>query len=203
MKEKLKKLLVISPLTITIAITFVIVVLFFANPPFLHFMELKTLNLRMVSRGQVAPAGPVVIVTVDEKSLSELGRWPWPRTTIARLIDKLKQDGAKAVGFDIVFAEPDENSSLRALGALERELKGSASPAVMKTIFVSGIRAFLTSSMFSTAACLPISGLFPAPRPSVRDDPSWTLLFTGLDESACESVLHTMKSTSWMPSLNI
>jgi len=134
MMDKLRKLLAISPLTITIAITFVIVVLFFANPSFLHFMELKTLDLRMVSRGKVEPSGAVVIATVDEKSLSELGRWPWPRTTIARLVDTLKKDGAKAVGFDIVFAEPDENSSLKALGALEKELKGTASSSVMKVL---------------------------------------------------------------------
>ncbi len=134
MKDKLRKLLVISPLTITIAITFLMVALFFANPPFLHFMELKALDLRMVSRGKVAPSGAVVIATVDEKSLSELGRWPWPRTTIARLVDKLKKDGAKAVGFDIVFAEPDSNSSLQALKALEKELKGSANPAVLKAL---------------------------------------------------------------------
>ncbi|NPU84257.1 MAG: adenylate/guanylate cyclase domain-containing protein [Syntrophaceae bacterium] len=134
MKDKLGKLLTISPLTITIAITFVIVVLFFVNPPFLHFMELKTLDLRMVSRGKVAPLDAVVIATVDEKSLSELGRWPWPRTTMAGLVDKLKKDGARAVGFDIVFAEPDENSSLKALGALQKELRGAASPAVMKIL---------------------------------------------------------------------
>jgi adenylate cyclase len=134
MKGKLGKFLAVSPLTITIAVTFLVVVLFFFNPPFLHFMELKTMDLRMVSRGKIQPAGAVVIAAVDEKSLSELGRWPWPRTTMARLVEKLKKDGAKAVGFDIVFAEPDENSSLRALGALEKELKGAASPAVMKIL---------------------------------------------------------------------
>ncbi len=134
MKGKLGKFLAVSPLTITIAVTFLVVVLFFFNPPFLHFMELKTMDLRMVSRGKVQPVGAVVIAAVDEKSLGELGRWPWPRTTMARLVEKLKKDGAKAVGFDIVFAEPDENSSLRALGALEKELKGAASPAVMKIL---------------------------------------------------------------------
>jgi len=57
--------------------------------------------------GKVATGGETVIVTIDEKSLSELGRWPWPRTTMAGLVDKLKACGAKAVGFDVVFAEPD------------------------------------------------------------------------------------------------
>jgi len=66
----------------------------------------------MVSRGKMASGGETIIVTIDEKSLSELGRWPWPRTVMAKLVDQLKAYGAKAVGFDIIFSEPDENSNL-------------------------------------------------------------------------------------------
>jgi len=104
MNERLKKIFSITPLTITIIIIFVALILFFLDVRFLRFMELKALDLRMVSRGKVASGGEVVIATIDEKSLSELGRWPWPRTTIARLVDKLKQNGAKAVGFDVIFS---------------------------------------------------------------------------------------------------
>ncbi len=49
----------------------------------------------------------IIIVSVDEYSLSELGRWPWPRSVHARLIDKLSGAGSKAVVLDIIFAEPD------------------------------------------------------------------------------------------------
>jgi adenylate cyclase len=125
MNERLKKILSISPLTITIFIIFVALILFFMDVRFLRFMELKALDLRMVSRGKLQPGGEVVIATVDEKSLSELGRWPWPRTQIANLIDKLKQYEAKAVGFDVVFAEPDENSSIKTIAQLSEELKKS------------------------------------------------------------------------------
>ena len=125
MNERLKKIFSITPLTITIIIIFVALILFFLDVRFLRFMELKALDLRMVSRGKVASGGEVVIATIDEKSLSELGRWPWPRTTIARLVDKLKQNGAKAVGFDVIFSEPDENSSLKSIDEISRELKKS------------------------------------------------------------------------------
>jgi adenylate cyclase len=125
MNERLKKILSISPLTITIFIIFVALILFFMDVRFLRFMELKALDLRMVSRGKLQPGGEVVIATVDEKSLSELGRWPWPRTQIANLIDKLKQYEAKTVGFDVVFAEPDENSSIKTIAQLSEELKKS------------------------------------------------------------------------------
>lgn len=51
----------------------------------------------------------IVIVDVDEKSLSETSQWPWPRKTVAELIDKLFQSGAIIVALDIVFAEPERN----------------------------------------------------------------------------------------------
>ena len=115
MKERLKKILSVSPLKIAVLVILIALVLFFMDAPFLRFMELKALDLRMVSRGQMPPGGETVIVVIDEKSLSELGRWPWPRTTIATLVDVLKGYGAKAVGFDIVFAEADREASDAAL----------------------------------------------------------------------------------------
>ena len=44
-----------------------------------------------------------------KKSLDQEGRWPWPRSTIAMLVDRLSKDGAKVIGFDIGFLEPEEN----------------------------------------------------------------------------------------------
>ena len=49
----------------------------------------------------------IVILGIDEPSFAELGQqWPFPRSLHARLLDRLKADGARAVGFDVVFAEP-------------------------------------------------------------------------------------------------
>ena len=53
---------------------------------------------------------PIVVVDIDEHSLDQLGQWPWPRSVVARLIDRLTAMGAVAIGFDIVFAEPDRLS---------------------------------------------------------------------------------------------
>ncbi|MBP7230542.1 MAG: adenylate/guanylate cyclase domain-containing protein [Syntrophaceae bacterium] len=55
-------------------------------------------------------AAPVLIVDIDEESLNRLGQWPWPRTRIAELIERLRRDGAAAIAMDIVFAEPDRTS---------------------------------------------------------------------------------------------
>ncbi|WP_433989730.1 hypothetical protein SuNHUV7_05240 (plasmid) [Pseudoseohaeicola sp. NH-UV-7] len=53
---------------------------------------------------------PVAILDIDDRSIEELGQWPWPRTLIAELVDKATADGVIAIAFDIVFAEPDRLS---------------------------------------------------------------------------------------------
>lgn len=61
----------------------------------------------------------IVIIDIDEKSLSEIGRWPWNRAIIAQLIDQLFDTyQINVLGMDAVFAEPDESSGLKKLQAL-------------------------------------------------------------------------------------
>src|SRR5262245_55531077 len=56
------------------------------------------------------PDLPIRIVDIDEESLEKIGQWPWPRSTVAKLLLALNADGAAAVGFDVLFAEPDRTS---------------------------------------------------------------------------------------------
>jgi adenylate cyclase len=123
MRQRLIKWGALSPLKITLFIVILALILFFVDVAFLRFMELKALDLRMVSRGNVASGGETVIVAIDEKSLSELGRWPWPRTVMARLVDRLKAYGVKAIGFDVIFSEPDDNANLKTIAELSREIE--------------------------------------------------------------------------------
>lgn len=53
---------------------------------------------------------PVVIVDIDESSLARFGQWPWPRTLLADLVDRISAQKPLAIGFDILFAEPDRLS---------------------------------------------------------------------------------------------
>ncbi|HPB15398.1 MAG TPA: adenylate/guanylate cyclase domain-containing protein [Smithellaceae bacterium] len=133
MNQKMKNILQITPLKITLFVILIALALFLMDFQFLRLVELKTLDLRIASRGDLKPGGETVIAVIDEKSLSELGRWPWPRTTIAQMVRKLKQNGAKAVGFDIVFSEPDINANLKTIDALWAEMKksGISQPGVI------------------------------------------------------------------------
>jgi len=81
-----------------------------ADPLFVSTIRNQSFDLyqRISPRPQVKQ--PVVVVDIDENSLKAVGQWPWPRSVVARLVDRLTAMGAVAIGFDIVFAEPDRLS---------------------------------------------------------------------------------------------
>lgn len=68
----------------------------------------------------------VAVLDIDEKSLKEIGRWPWSRDRMVTLLDRLFDEyGVAAVGLDVVFAEPDTSSGLDSLNRLAAgELSG-------------------------------------------------------------------------------
>jgi len=53
---------------------------------------------------------PAVVVSIDEYSLKKYGQWPWPRTLMAKLVERLSEMGALAIAFDVLFPEPDRYS---------------------------------------------------------------------------------------------
>src|SRR4051794_5291595 len=69
----------------------------------------------------------IVILDIDEKSLGEIGRWPWSRRQMAETVDKLfERYGVALVAFDVVWAEPDPSSGMTVLDELSRtQLKGA------------------------------------------------------------------------------
>ncbi len=72
---------------------------------------------------------PVRIVDIDEESLKRLGQWPWPRDLMARLVDRLGEQGAATVALDIIFAEPDRFSPAN----LARVWQGRPELAALRT----------------------------------------------------------------------
>ena len=70
----------------------------------------------------------IVILDIDEKSLGEIGHWPWSRNVMAELLDQLfDRQGAQLVAFDVVWAERDPSSGIDVLDKLgQGELKDNA-----------------------------------------------------------------------------
>jgi len=81
-----------------------------AAPDLLERLSLLCFDLYQKTAPREAGDAPIRIVDIDNKSLSKLGQWPWPRTVVAQLVDRLREAGAAVVAFDIVFAEPDRTS---------------------------------------------------------------------------------------------
>jgi adenylate cyclase len=120
-----KSIYSVSPFKISILVVFVFISLYIANVHLFRFIELKAFDIRMMSRGVIKPGDEVAIVAIDEKSLKEVGRWPWSRAILGELVSILKGYGAKAIGFDVVFSEPDVNSSLKDIRSISQELKAT------------------------------------------------------------------------------
>lgn len=82
-----------------------------ADPPWVEYVRVNTFDLYQLLSPRPPADHPVVIVDIDEKSLTWLGQWPWPRTLIARLIEVLAKSGARGIAFDAVFPEMDRMSA--------------------------------------------------------------------------------------------
>src|SRR5262249_44652043 len=86
-----------------------------ADPGPLEEIRVRTFDLFQSVRPRASDIQPVVIVDIDEASLSAYGQWPWPRTLIADLLTRLFEWNIAAVGFNVIFPEPDRSSPSEAM----------------------------------------------------------------------------------------
>lgn len=79
------------------------------------------------------PLSPVAIVDIDDNSLKVEGRWPWPRSKLAELVDELQKQGASVIAFDIFFSEKEPNIASHVSAELsEKNLLNPALAEVLK-----------------------------------------------------------------------
>src|SRR3990167_1054043 len=64
------------------------------------------LRTRIVTK-HAKPSTPVAIIDIDDKSLKAVGRWPWPRSKVAELVDALQKQEAAIIAFDVSFSEKE------------------------------------------------------------------------------------------------
>jgi adenylate cyclase len=68
-------------------------------------------------------SAPAIVVAIDDASLDARGQWPWPRSVVAELVDKLAEAGALVIGLDLLFVEPDRQAA-GADAALAQAVRG-------------------------------------------------------------------------------
>jgi adenylate cyclase len=175
-------------------------IVFYSRLPVLSSLR----NLAFDAYQHAAPASPIEnspirVVQIDESSLARIGQWPWPRTTMADLTQRLGEAGAAAIVFDIVFAEPDRTSPEQILDsvpparreALARALGGSveshdaifaAALGRNPTVLAATLHDQETEAPFPTRAGLAVAGDDPAP--FLRDYPGVATNLPALTDAA-------------------
>ncbi len=81
------------------------------RPAFFPRLDDTVYDTVMRSARTAPPGNHVVIVDIDERSLTTVGQWPWRRDAVGRLVTRLRDMGASTVALDIIFAEPDRFES--------------------------------------------------------------------------------------------
>jgi CHASE2 domain-containing sensor protein/two-component sensor histidine kinase len=82
----------------------------------------------------------VIIIAIDQASLSQIGRWPWSRTVHANLLQRLKSEQPAAIGLDVIFAEPEQANPI-ADALLSKAIAESGKvvlPVLLETVRANG-----------------------------------------------------------------
>ena len=113
-------------------------------------LDNSALDVQFRLRGERSPGQEVLLVLVDEKSLKEIGRWPWPRDTQARLIDHIHEGEPAVVGLDIIYAEPEESSTVREIKTwLSAEPQKAPLPGNVLDLLEARLQALDTDRQFA------------------------------------------------------
>lgn len=123
---------VLTPQRLSLATAFLVVLAYLIGVPLLDVLEQKTYDQRLQSHATRAPKGDVAIVAIDEKSLARYGRWPWSRTRLAEVVQKLDAARARAIVFDVFFPEGENRAALAEIARLERTHAATATYRALK-----------------------------------------------------------------------
>jgi len=87
-------------------------------------LERSTYDLGVRERNRT-PSDRVAVIAIDDQSIQNLGRWPWPRTLHAQLVDKLRAGGAKVIGSTVFYSETEQDAGAAVIEDLAKTLQAS------------------------------------------------------------------------------
>jgi len=103
------------------AVTVAVVLTLVLRPGLFGHMESKTYDVLLAQTRQRPPSPVPVLIAIDDKSLSRLGQWPWPRHVLARLVNRLHEAGAGLVALDLLLSDRDRTSPISVLESLDKK----------------------------------------------------------------------------------
>ena len=119
----LKKLLLYLTLAFSLAFSLSFFYIYHSNLP--NTIDNRLRDYLFKIRGELPNNNDVIIVDIDEKSLSKLGQWPWSRDIIAKILENMTNAGVGIIGFDIVFAEEDNSSPHKVFKKFDINIKNA------------------------------------------------------------------------------
>ena len=105
------------------ALTGLILIAVLADWSVLRSLNHFTYDVRSPLRAAPTATEHVLVVAIDDDSITRVGRWPWPRSTFAQLINILRESDAAVIGMDILFSEPDQTQGLEEIRGIQREIE--------------------------------------------------------------------------------
>lgn len=157
------------PIIFGIIFVFIALWMLIAPPKFFHqaIDELENLGYDLQLRTRVftehkAPASPIAIIDIDDESLKQEGRWPWPRYKMAELVNELQKQGAAVIAFDMFFAEKEGNIAEMLLNRLSKVnlLNATLESILKKNVSLFDDDAIFAKSIANTSAVLAFSFVF-------------------------------------------
>ena len=101
---------IVKYLLSVIIISLSIIGINYKYPDNLKYINDKVLNIFFKSRDNIEIQENVIIIDIDDKSINEIGQWPWSRNTMAKLINNLNNLSPAVIGSTIIFSESDRTS---------------------------------------------------------------------------------------------
>ncbi|MBI4636379.1 MAG: adenylate/guanylate cyclase domain-containing protein [Candidatus Rokubacteria bacterium] len=117
---------------VAVAITVATGAVYLWAPRLLTDGELTVYDLHFRLRGPRPGNEQVLIVAIDEESLRTVGRWPWPRSVLAELVQRLSAAGVAAVGVDIILNEPERSGELEAATRIAERIRAQGASAAIR-----------------------------------------------------------------------
>jgi len=133
----------------------------------LNVLETRLANIGWTLYSDSQPESRLSIVAIDEKSLEQIGPWPWPRETLAKLSSKLSAAGVSLQMYDVVFAE-----KTAADDALIKQLKQTPS-IIAQVPIMSGEQRLQTGLMDSHISAMRCQPPLPNTQNYLANDPAF------------------------------
>lgn len=108
------------------ALVLLVVMLLYLGTDGVQALERRFYDLASTASGR-EPSDKVAVIAIDDLSIANIGRWPWPREVHADLIDQLVAGGAKTIAHTAFFVEPQSERALAPLRDLREQLEGRSS----------------------------------------------------------------------------